>query len=278
MTIRRKGRRCPMRTLRDPSTCKGAAMTLFNDVSQEKASANREKLPRSMSRSALLEEHIPAFNSKDTMHSRNKSSSLVFLEVTHPTLPRGKDAQRVIRSHVTKLQHAKRKQRYRTDYPVVAAEHREDSTSWNTDRGALVNDQAPSKSLSEPASPDDEASEQPALPFFNSSHPSQIKNSNVRRLVRSHVTKWQHRRRRKEAADAADSAQSPIQTEQTTPVHAFWLPPLPASSSEKLISKGAAAIRNVILDDSSNTVATAITRLGLDLKSIMVRPKVAFQA
>ena len=214
------------------------------------------------------------------MHSSNKSSSLVFLEVTHPTLPRGKDAQRLIRSHVTKLQHAKRRQRYRTDYPVLAAEHREHSTSWNrlTDQETLVNDQAPPKPLSEPASPDDEAAEQPMLPFFNSSHPSQIKNSNVRRLVRSHVTKWQHRRRKKEAADAADSAQSPIQTEQTTPVHAFWIPPLPASSSEKLISKGAAAIRNVILDDSSNTVATAITRLGLDLKSIMVRPKVAIQA
>jgi hypothetical protein len=211
------------------------------------------------------------------MHGSSKSS-LVFLEVTHPTLPRGKDAQRLIRSHVTKLQHAKRRQRYRTDHPVVVAEHRGDSTPWNTDRETLVNDQAPSKSLSEPASPDDKASEQPVLPFFNSSHPSQIKNSNVRRLVRSHVTKWQHRRRREEAADAADSAQSPIETGQTISVREVWLPPLPASSSEKLISKGVAAIRNVILDDSSNTVATAITRLGLDLKSIMVCPAVEFQA
>lgn len=207
----------------------------------------------------------------------SKPSSLVFLEVTHPTLPRGKDAQRVIRSHVTRVQHQKRRESYRAGQSdLVAKLARAAGESSASSEGQLtpVSDRTSAKSLSEPASPANPKPEEAGLPFFNSSHPSQIKNSNFRRLVRSHVTKWQHKRRRKEAAEAIeamDQLLSAPESAQMSPVACeARLPQLPMNSSEKLISKGAAAIRNVILDDSSNTVATAITRLGLDLRSIMV--------
>lgn len=203
----------------------------------------------------------------------SKSSSLVFLEVTHPTLPRGKDAQRVIRSHVTRIQHQRRRENYRANqcaFNTKLARAASGSSTSSDDQLTPVSDRTSPKSLSESASPAETNRIESELPFFNSSHPSQIKNSNVRRLVRSHVTKWQHQRRRRKAAEAIDLIESPTECGQTTPDIDVPLPRLPVNSSEKLISKGAAAIRNVILDDSTNTVATAITRLGLDLRSVMV--------
>lgn len=204
----------------------------------------------------------------------------MFLEVTHPTLPRGKDAQRVIRSHVTRIQHQRRKESYRANHCGLrdnVARAATGSSTSSDDQHTPGSDRTSPKSLSESASPADANPAESGLPFFNSSHPSQIKNSDVRRLVRSYVTKWQHKRRRKEAAEVIDPLESPIESNQSTPVVEVPLPRLPVNSSEKLISKGAAAIRNVILDDSTNTIATAITRLGLDLRSVMVcRPNSEF--
>lgn len=201
-------------------------------------------------------------------------STLVFFEVTHPTLPRGKDAQRLIRSHVTRVQHQKRRQNYETQHSTNITKLVRTVTDsalpgFTEGQESPVDDRS-SKSLSAPASPDDTESEHTGLPFFNSSHPSQIKSSRVRKLVRSHVTRWQHRQRRQESAEAIQCCELSSESSQDTPAFEVTLPRLPVDSSERLICKGAAAIRNVILDDSSNTVATAITRLGLDLKSIMV--------
>jgi hypothetical protein len=49
------------------------------------------------------------------------------------------------------------------------------------------------------------------------------------------------------------------------------LPSLVTNSSEMLISRGAAAFRNVILQDASNTLGICIKRLGFELRGIMVR-------
>ena len=202
-----------------------------------------------------------------------RPSSLVFLEVTDPTIRRGKDEQRKIRSHVTRVQHQKRRESSRanqSDLVARLARAAADASVSSEDQLTPASDRTSPKSLSEPGSPADAETDEPGLPFFNYSHPSQIKNSNVRRTIRSHVTKWQHQRRRKEAAEAVEQLATPPASTQSSPTDDVQLPQLPVNSQEKLISKGAAAIRNVILDDSSNTVATAITRLGLDLRSVMV--------
>lgn len=201
-----------------------------------------------------------------------KPSSLVFLEVT-PTVPRGKDGQRVIRSHVTRIQHQKRRESCRadqSDWVTKFSSAAASDQSTSSEDQVAPSDRISSASSSESTSPADAKNEESELPFFNASHPSQIKNSNVRKLVRSHVTKWQHKRRRKAATEAIDQLPSPPESTRTTVISDAPLPRLPVGPSEKLISKGAAAIRNVILDDPTNTVATAITRLGLDLRSVMV--------
>ena len=201
------------------------------------------------------------------------TSDLVFLEVTHPSIPRGKAAQRVIRSHVTRLQHRKRRESGREGQSKATSLQpsvKEIATGSETQK--ILAEQQSSESLSEPASTsssDDTVSLGSGLAFLNSNNPSQTKTSDTQRLVRSHVTKWQHRKRRLHAVEVSDDP-SPISGSSIETQEAWALPSLPHSPSEKLIAKGAAAIRNVILQDSSNTVAGCLNRLGFDLRRIMV--------
>ena len=198
-------------------------------------------------------------------------SHLVFLEVTHPTVPKGRDEQRVIRSHVTWQQHRKRREIHsekQTDLATLQNEKLEIATGNPsptipaTDRGT--------GSLSELPSSENEISTA-GLAFLNSAHPSQTKALASRRLVRSHVTKWQHRRRRVQAAELSKESGMTPKFSRGTPALESVVPKPPSSPAEQLISKGAAAIRAVILQDANNVVATCINKLGIDLRSIMVR-------
>lgn len=206
-----------------------------------------------------------------------RASELLFLKIVHPSESLAKDAQRLIRSHVTREQHRKRRE--------IRAQENARLDSYNTDNNRLTaghpalvvrpNQDIPATSLYQPACcAGNTTSNGPVLAFLNSDHPSQVKASNARRLVRSHVTKWQHRRRRAKGLEKAEKESTTSESSCTTPAtptKAQQLPSLVTNSSEKLISKGAAAFRNVILQDASNTLGICIKRLGFELRGIMVR-------
>lgn len=201
----------------------------------------------------------------------NRLPDLEFLEVTHPTNSRGKDTQRVIRSHVTRLQHRKRRGTLPKEQPYAASPAvspaKDAIAAGDPSRPISAEDQA-SRSLFEPVdSSDDTLSTTSGLAFLNSGNPLRPANADTRRRIRSHVTKWQHRRRRMQASEASGEDGSMSEFWRRTPPS----PTLQISGSERLISKGAAAIRNVILQDSGNVVGTSISKLGFDMQSVMVR-------
>ena len=205
-------------------------------------------------------------------YDRPPASDLIFLDVSDPLLPRGQDAQRAIRSQVTRQQHRRRREIARGILPGVTQPllSRNRLNAGHPDRGIPARNEG-WEPLSEAAgNSDDTASEEGGLAFLNSD-PSQATSAVTRKLVRSHVTKRRHRRRRQrqrmaEEEHGINSSSTP--SSDSPPV---WpRPTSPADTSEELISNGAAAIRNVILHDSANIFGSCIKSLRFDLRGIVV--------
>ena len=129
--------------------------------------------------------------------------------------------------------------------------------------------------------------------FVQIDQPGSAVDERVRRQVKSHVSRWQHRQERERQfaiasrsqgiaknSDKGSATRARDTSEQTADTNATheddgeeqFTPPLvspSASSLERSFSRGSVAFRTIALKDPNNLVGKNIAGLGLDLSNIM---------
>lgn len=189
-------------------------------------------------------------------------SELVFLDVSHPTRAHGADTQRLIRSHVTRQQHRKRRDGARglqvdVHKALLGSENISPAVSTESQASKFPSEVAPATA--------DTGQDQKNLAFVES-NPSQATSSTTRKLVRSHVTKWQHRRRQQQAADpTSNDSESTPSSSTDTPAPEWRMPSLPTTVQRSYYRTEQLLYRTSYCKTLQMSSASASEGLGLGL-------------